>query len=132
MSRVLDSIDSGMKSIYNIDVWRAMQWKVKKWRRCPEHVIHCCCTHCFRQVGDLELGIEQEVEAETLKNVQMGAHEHGVNVTKALLYNMLNAEEEEDVLENVKWDDEVHEMAGIMDYEKVEDERQIVAAVEKV
>lgn len=127
--RVFDNIDAGKKSIYNIDILTAMRWTVEEWGRCPGDVIHNCFNHCFRKAGELGRDIEKEVEVETMENMQRDAYEHGGTVTQAGLQNFLNPEEEDNVLEQVNYDDLVREVAGIED-DEAEQEEQIVTAEE--
>lgn len=83
----------------------------------------------LRKADELGWGIEKEVKAEMMGNTQKNAHENGVTVTKASPQHMPNPEKEDNVLEQVNYDDLIREVAGIEEHAKVEGEGQIVPTV---
>ena len=111
--RVFDNIDAGRKSIYHVDILTAMRWTVEEWESCPATVIKNCFSHCFKQDCQAIEELEAELQAKTLQNMERDAKEHGIAYTKTGIQNLLNPGDEDNVVEDLNYDELVREVAGL-------------------
>lgn len=111
--RVFDNIDAGKKSIYNVDVLTAFRWTTEEWNFCPASVIHNCFTNCLHQKEGFGTDMEQRAGNEALESMSRDAQENSVTVTKAGLQNLLNLESENNILEEVNFEEPARKVARL-------------------
>lgn len=124
--RVFENIESGKKSIYNVDILTAIRWAYEEWSACPSEVIQNCFRHCFSQ-GGVSAHVEsiEEAEQNCINSMERDANDSGVQYTSAGLRGLLNPEEENDVSESVTMEELGRDIADVSTPDsEIEDEEQ--------
>lgn len=104
--RVFDNIDSGKKSIYNVDQLTAMRWVGEEWSAIESTCIRNCFQHCFKDDADGRRNCIEELQNGTLQQVVRDLHEHAVPFNRVSLESLLNPGGEDAIIE--EFNDESH------------------------
>eukprot|EP00171_Calliarthron_tuberculosum_P021547 IDg21547t1 len=131
LDRIFENIESGRKSIYNVDILTAMRWAVKEWDDCPATTIRNCFVHCTKLgaengPGLSEDGNREEVQAE----IESLFEEYGMPFSRIGIEALLNpAEENEQVIEETTFEGLVRDVAGVEEPNDGEDAGESAAGV---
>ena len=90
---MFENINVGKKSIYNVDIFTAMQCTCEDWKNCTASVIYNCFKHYLKQSSNPGMDAEEELNDSALQSMERDA-EHGVTFTRAALSGLLNQEDE--------------------------------------
>lgn len=110
---MLENIDFGRKSIFDVDIFTAMRLTCNECYCYPTFVIYNCSTHCLKQASSFVTDTEKEINDNALQSREQDASVHGLQCTVAVLSDLLNQEDKTDVVQEINSDILVQKVAGL-------------------
>lgn len=90
-----------------------MQWIEEQWQNCPSDIIANSFTHCIKQrISNSDI-IEKDVVNEMIHTMKRDAAEAGVQLTYAGLNDLIYPADEDNVVEEIRKEEVVWDIAGL-------------------